>query len=145
MCGLLMDDLGENSVSTHRVYQAFSSSTPRMIPKRDIHPSKVYSKRSSAPVTIPSNRQTRFYGHDHYVGGALYHGDKIYGGDDDDDGHKDDDDDEIVPPHEYIARRLARTQISSFSVSEGIGRKLKGRDLSQVRNDVLRKTGFLEA
>ncbi|XVE80400.1 hypothetical protein DITRI_Ditri14bG0136600 [Diplodiscus trichospermus] len=58
-----------------------------------------------------------------------------------------DDDDEYnskVPPHEFLARRLARSQISSFSVFEGVGRKLKGRDLRKVRNAVLTKTGFLE-
>jgi len=62
--------------------------------------------------------------------------------DDDDD---DDEDDGMVPPHEYLARKLARSQISSFSVYEGIGRTLKGRDLSQVRNAILTKTGFLES
>ncbi|PPD74089.1 hypothetical protein GOBAR_DD28980 [Gossypium barbadense] len=36
--------------------------------------------------------------------------------------------------------RLARNQISSFSVFEGVGRKLKGRDLKKVRNAVLTKT-----
>lgn len=50
-----------------------------------------------------------------------------------------------VPPHELIAKRLARAQISSFSVFEGAGRTLKGRDLSKVRNAVLTKTGFLES
>ncbi|KAB2605981.1 hypothetical protein D8674_005698 [Pyrus ussuriensis x Pyrus communis] len=50
-----------------------------------------------------------------------------------------------VPPHEFIARRLARSQISSFSVFEGAGRTLKGRDLSKVRNAILIKTGFLES
>ncbi|KAJ8754667.1 hypothetical protein K2173_010758 [Erythroxylum novogranatense] len=50
-----------------------------------------------------------------------------------------------LPPHELIARRLAKTQISSFSVFEGVGRTLKGRDLSRVRNAVLTKTGFLES
>lgn len=50
-----------------------------------------------------------------------------------------------VPPHELIAKRLARAQISSFSVFEGVGRTLKGRDLSKVRNAVLNKTGFLES
>ncbi|PIN09630.1 hypothetical protein CDL12_17786 [Handroanthus impetiginosus] len=72
--------------------------------------------------------------------------------DDDDDevenGHHDDvdddDDDEMVPPHEYLARRLASTQISSFSMFEGVGRTLKGRDLSRLRNAILTKTGFIE-
>lgn len=51
---------------------------------------------------------------------------------------------EMIPPHEWIARRLARSHISSSSVCEGAGRTLKGRDLSRVRNAVLAKTGFLE-
>lgn len=54
------------------------------------------------------------------------------------------DDDEVVPPHEYLARRLASTQIASFSMCEGVGRTLKGRDLSNLRNAILTKTGFLE-
>lgn len=43
-----------------------------------------------------------------------------------------------VPPHEL----LARTRIASFSVHEGRGRTLKGRDLSRVRNAIWEKTGF---
>ncbi|KAJ7976961.1 Senescence regulator [Quillaja saponaria] len=43
-----------------------------------------------------------------------------------------------VPPHEY----LARTRGASFSVHEGIGRTLKGRDLSRVRNAIWKKVGF---
>ncbi|MED6188876.1 hypothetical protein PIB30_090100 [Stylosanthes scabra] len=43
-----------------------------------------------------------------------------------------------VPPHEF----LARTRMASFSVHEGIGRTLKGRDLSRVRNAIWAKTGF---
>lgn len=43
-----------------------------------------------------------------------------------------------LPPHEY----LARTRGSSFSVHEGIGRTLKGRDLSRLRNAVWKQTGF---
>ncbi|GLT92383.1 hypothetical protein SLE2022_102230 [Rubroshorea leprosula] len=57
-------------------------------------------------------------------------------GDDADDG--DEDHDGRVPPHEYLARRRG----ASFSVHEGIGRTLKGRDLSQVRNAIWKKTGF---
>lgn len=113
------------------------ASKPRMIPRKEMNPSKEYSKRSSAPVSIP-NRQMRMMVNGN---GSSW---VVDGYDDDGGGVDDDGDDEIVPPHEYIARRLARTQISSFSVCEGVGRKLKGRDLSEVRNDVLRKTGFLE-
>ncbi|KAK9068642.1 hypothetical protein SSX86_012757 [Deinandra increscens subsp. villosa] len=63
---------------------------------------------------------------------------KAAGSDDDD---FDDDlygDDDLIPPHEY----LARGRIASFSVHEGIGRTLKGRDLSRVRNAVWKKIGF---
>ncbi|XP_038898769.1 uncharacterized protein LOC120086282 [Benincasa hispida] len=70
------------------------------------------------------------------------------GGDGSDSAEEDEEEegfDNRVPPHELIAKRLARAQISSFSVFEGVGRTLKGRDLSKVRNAVLNKTGFLES
>ncbi|RDY02904.1 hypothetical protein CR513_13582, partial [Mucuna pruriens] len=41
-----------------------------------------------------------------------------------------------VPPHEF----LARTRVASFSVHEGVGRTLKGRDLSTLRNAIWAKT-----
>lgn len=47
-----------------------------------------------------------------------------------------------IPPHEFLARQMARSRIVSFSVHEGIGRTLKGRDLSRVRNAIWQKTGF---
>ncbi|KAJ1424369.1 Senescence regulator S40 [Sesbania bispinosa] len=34
------------------------------------------------------------------------------------------------------------TRVASFSVHEGVGRTLKGRDLSRVRNAIWAKTGF---
>ncbi|KZV51066.1 hypothetical protein F511_01858 [Dorcoceras hygrometricum] len=55
----------------------------------------------------------------------------------------DGDDGEIVPPHIIIGRRVAG-KMMAFSVCTGNGRTLKGRDLSEVRNSILRKTGFLE-
>uniref|UniRef100_A0A7N1A357 Senescence regulator n=1 Tax=Kalanchoe fedtschenkoi TaxID=63787 RepID=A0A7N1A357_KALFE len=45
------------------------------------------------------------------------------------------------PPHEFLARQR-RHQTASFSVHEGIGRTLKGRDLSRVRNAIWKQTGF---
>uniref|UniRef100_A0ACD5U8I0 Uncharacterized protein n=1 Tax=Avena sativa TaxID=4498 RepID=A0ACD5U8I0_AVESA len=42
-----------------------------------------------------------------------------------------------VPPHLYLARRQARA-----SVVEGVGRTLKGRDASRVRDAVWSRTGF---
>lgn len=55
-----------------------------------------------------------------------------------------DSDDDMAPPHEYLARRLARTQITSHSMCEGVGRTLKGRDLRKMRDHILTKTGFIE-
>ncbi|KAI3768978.1 hypothetical protein L6452_00074 [Arctium lappa] len=109
-------------------------------------------QQQSAPVTIPD--WSKIYGNKSKRSSQnsawLDYGDD----DDDDDGHdgrlnwdSDDDDDDngnMMPPHEWIAQKLARSQISSFSVCEGAGRTLKGRDLSRVRNAVLTRTGFLE-
>jgi hypothetical protein len=44
----------------------------------------------------------------------------------------------MVPPHELAWRSRA----ASLSVHEGMGRTLKGRDLSRVRDAVWKKTGF---
>lgn len=48
------------------------------------------------------------------------------------------DEDNRIPPHEYLAMRRG----ASFSVHEGVGRTLKGRDLRQMRNAVWEKVGF---
>nr|CDM85097.1 unnamed protein product [Triticum aestivum] len=58
---------------------------------------------------------------------------------------EEEDDDEMLPPHEMVARSRAReSPMTTFSVLEGAGRTLKGRDLRQVRNAVWRKTGLLD-
>ncbi|CAM0903761.1 unnamed protein product [Alopecurus aequalis] len=44
----------------------------------------------------------------------------------------------MIPPHELAWRSRA----ASLSVHEGIGRTLKGRDLSRVRDAVWKRTGF---
>lgn len=93
------------------------------------------AKQSSAPMNVPD--WSKVYGNTKSSRSSHLHSHV----DDDDD---DDDDGCMIPPHEWVARKLARTQISSFSMCEGIGRTLKGRDLSKVRNAVLTKTGFLE-
>ncbi|XP_077247517.1 uncharacterized protein LOC143887291 [Tasmannia lanceolata] len=56
---------------------------------------------------------------------------------DEEDGFMDED---FLPPHVIVAR----SQVTTFSVFEGVGRTLKGRDLRRVRNAVWRKTGFLD-
>ncbi|KAJ8532568.1 hypothetical protein K7X08_012491 [Anisodus acutangulus] len=132
----------------------------KMIPrsnKSSIHESKI--TQHSAPVNIPD--WSKIYGtsskknswrdveNNDDSGGGGYN-EEEYDDDDDSGGggynEEDDDDDEgeIMPPHEWIAKKLERSKISSFSVCEGVGRTLKGRDLSRVRNAILSKTGFLE-
>ncbi|KAE8659757.1 hypothetical protein F3Y22_tig00116962pilonHSYRG01028 [Hibiscus syriacus] len=55
----------------------------------------------------------------------------------------DDGDSEMVPPHEYLARVYAQSKKSNgASVFEGVGRTLKGRDMSRVRDAVWSQTGF---
>ncbi|KAL2229400.1 UNVERIFIED_CONTAM: hypothetical protein Sindi_1919700 [Sesamum indicum] len=51
---------------------------------------------------------------------------------------EDEDGNERIPPHEY----LARSRVASLSVHEGVGRTLKGRDLSRVRNAIWKQIGF---
>ncbi|PKA64314.1 hypothetical protein AXF42_Ash009535 [Apostasia shenzhenica] len=52
---------------------------------------------------------------------------------------------EMLPPHEHVARAAAKeSPWTTFSMLEGAGRTLKGRDLRKVRNAVWRQTGFLD-
>lgn len=140
-----------------------SSSIPtaaRMIPRRSTNNPDNESRipqRQSAPVNIPD--WSKIYGKPKRSSqnSAWFDYGYNYNDDNNDNDHNgkeswdsdyDDDDDNgdgnILPPHEWIAQKLARSQISSFSVCEGAGRTLKGRDLSRVRNAILTKTGFLE-
>ncbi|KAK9268860.1 hypothetical protein L1049_000625 [Liquidambar formosana] len=132
--------------STSRHLPAAARMIPRKVSNQS-HDTKVVQQ--SAPVNIPD--WSKIYGKNSKK--ASKNSSLLL--DDDDDGRDSDDDeddedfeddeyDSKVPPHELLARRLARTQISSFSVCEGVGRTLKGRDLSKVRNAILTKTGFLE-
>lgn len=63
----------------------------------------------------------------------------------DEDGDGDDEDEMMLPPHEIVDRAQGKGEpLTTFSVLEGVGRTLKGRDLRRVRNAVWRKTGFLD-
>jgi len=58
--------------------------------------------------------------------------------------HDSDEDDRVgdsgmEPPHEYLARSR---KMHAMSVFEGVGRTLKGRDMSRVRDAVWSQTGF---
>ncbi|XVF26033.1 hypothetical protein REPUB_Repub13aG0265200 [Reevesia pubescens] len=80
---------------------------------------------TSAPVNVPDWSK-------------IYRVDSVESINDSDDGES-----EIVPPHEYLAREYARSKKSGgASVFEGVGRTLKGRDLSRVRDAVWSQTGF---
>ncbi|KAG8374073.1 hypothetical protein BUALT_Bualt11G0092900 [Buddleja alternifolia] len=48
-----------------------------------------------------------------------------------------DEDEEVLPPHEIVARGSFKNQNTTFSVLEGAGRTLKGRDLWQISDDNL--------
>ncbi|CAB4276339.1 unnamed protein product [Prunus armeniaca] len=84
----------------------------------------------SVPVKIPNNAFERFGSADDESDGDDYREEEW-------------DEGEMVPPHVIVRRRIAGKM--AFSVCTGNGRTLKGRDLSQVRNSILRMTGFLEA
>lgn len=48
-----------------------------------------------------------------------------------------------VPPHEYLAREYGHSRKgTATSVLEGVGRTLKDRDMSRVREMVWNQTGF---
>lgn len=51
---------------------------------------------------------------------------------------------EMIPPHIIIKNRRTRSNNAAYSMLEGVGRTLKGRDLINLRNAVLISTGFLE-
>lgn len=86
--------------------------------------------QQSAPVNVPMFKMKVRTG-----GGELA---------DVDIGDEDDDEEEMLPPHEIVARGYSKSPHTTFSVLEGAGRTLKGRDLRLVRNAVWRKTGFLD-
>lgn len=116
-----------------KVVTQHQSSAPSKIPDW----SKVYPRKKSE---IPNKKNSR--DDDAWVADDHNHHFAASAKCEDDD--EDDDDDEMIAPHEFIARRVARNPIVSSSMCEGIGRTLKGRDLSTVRNAILSKTGFLE-
>lgn len=83
---------------------------------------------TSAPVNVPDWSK-------------IYRVDSVESLHDSDDGI-DDPESEWIPPHEYLAREYARSRQTANSVFEGVGRTLKGRDMSRVRDAVWSQTGF---
>lgn len=121
-----LPDRNHNPSLTPKLSISCSSSAITIPPPAKKEKGKVYY--SSAPVSIPAVN-LRSKGFDLNGGGW------------------DADDDEMMtmPPHEIVARRESRESspmATTFSVLEGKGRTLKGRDLRRVRNAVFRTTGF---
>jgi len=125
---------GSSSANFSHESMAFQQSAPVKIPDW----SKIYGNNKQNKSTKKVSRYNEY---------GYYEGDDevVYHGGEDEENDDDDEYSTKLPPHEIISRRLARSQISSFSVFEGVGRTLKGRDLSKMRNSVLIKTGFLES
>ncbi|XP_030455913.2 protein S40-7-like [Syzygium oleosum] len=133
------------SISSSSSSASSSASSSRMIsiptvpkpPPERLLPVASFSSGSryhrSAPVNVPAFPPTLMLRRCRELGEI----DDDY--DDDDDG-----DGAMLPPHEIVARSLARSPMIACSVLEGAGRTLKGRDLRQVRNAIFRQTGFLD-
>eukprot|EP00249_Psilotum_nudum_P012386 c23751_g1_i1 orf=263-1057(-) len=104
----------------------------RMIP-RSLAPDESARRavNRSAPVNIPDWSKIL----------KMERPNKVWVDDSDDDRE---DEEERLPPHQLLAREYARSQMTPFSVFEGAGRTLKGRDLSRVRNAILTQTGFFD-
>lgn len=88
--------------------------------RRAAAPAKVF--RQSAPVNVPVWPRGR---------AAMLA---------EDCGEEEEAEEEMLPPHVIVAR----SHVTTFSVFEGVGRTLKGRDLCRVRNAVFQKTGFVD-
>ena len=113
---------------------AFEDSGKTALPKvvhqlrgqRSVASPRRHNMATSAPVDVPDWSK-------------IYQADSVESLHDSNDG-ADDQDSEIVPPHEYLAREYRR--MAANSVFEGVGRTLKGRDMSRVRDAVWNQTGF---
>ncbi|KAL9670016.1 hypothetical protein QQ045_007566 [Rhodiola kirilowii] len=81
---------------------------------------------TSAPVNVPDWSK-------------IYRVDSVESMHDSDEWGEEECDSEMIPPHEYLARSRNKAATSVF---EGVGRTLKGRDLSRVRDAVWSQTGF---
>lgn len=129
-------------------------SRPRLIPKNTNPSPEAKLVNHSAPVNIPDwtpkercsrNTDQDLYHEGHSTRNRL----TSYARNDDEcdsQDHDDDDDDHSscrLPPHEWLARKHTGNRTSSFSVYEGVGRTLKGRDLRRVRDAVLTNTTFI--
>ncbi|KAA8520061.1 hypothetical protein F0562_014317 [Nyssa sinensis] len=107
---LAFDDSGKTATSriVHQFRAQDSVASPRS-----------HHMATSAPVNVPDWSK-------------IYRVNSVDSMHESDDG-VDDQDGEMVPPHEYLAREYARSRnMAAYSVFEGVGRTLKGRDMSRM-------------
>lgn len=123
-------DISNNINYPPETEKSLHNSNPRPLRKPARKTDRLPVGARSLPVSIPNWSKI--------LGGEY----RTRAGGDSTDDYEDDEEEEDgndrLPPHEY----LARTRVASFSVHEGIGRTLKGRDLSRVRNAIWKQTGF---
>ncbi|KAH0701474.1 hypothetical protein KY285_015752 [Solanum tuberosum] len=122
------------NIENDRDYYEFQNCDLISSNSRDLQSRKRLKQISnSVPISIPDNLSRNHLWFKHVKNNeSNFFEDEEYG-----------DDGEMVPPHMITGRRIAG-KMMSFSICSGYGRTLKGRDLSQVRNSILRMTGFLE-
>ncbi|XP_071707771.1 protein S40-6-like [Rutidosis leptorrhynchoides] len=119
--GGLSSAFDEKMVSSPRIVHQFSQGGNSFANLRVRHVA------TSAPVNVPDWSK-------------IYRVDSVESMHDSDDIFDDQDIDmDMIPPHEYLARSR---ESGANSVFVGVGRTLKGRDLSRVRDAVWSQTGF---
>ncbi|KAI3710478.1 hypothetical protein L2E82_40261 [Cichorium intybus] len=111
------DQPAKHLVASPRIIHQFRNGRDSLASPRHI--------ATSAPVNVPDWSK-------------IYRVDSVESIHDSDDG-TDDHESDMVPPHEFLARSH---RSAAKSVFEGVGRTLKGRDLSRVRDAVWSQTGF---
>lgn len=120
---LAFDDIGKATSSSLIIHQFRGQESVAVESPRGCH------MACSAPVNVPDWSK-------------IYRVDSVESFHDSDDG-VDDHELNMFPPHEYLARGYGRSRKSvTDSVFEGVGRTLKGRDMSRVRDAVWSQTGF---
>ncbi|MFS8015445.1 putative senescence regulator S40 [Helianthus anomalus] len=107
------------AATSKRIVHQFRNGSDSMASPRGRHVA------TSAPVNVPDWSK-------------IYRVDSVESMHDSDDG-TDEHDSDMVPPHEYLVRSH---RSAAKSVFEGVGRTLKGRDMSRVRDAVWSQTGF---
>lgn len=126
---------GGNGIHRHRHGQWKSLSLPRNDNKKE---EKQQRMISSSPMSVPVNIPAVGMGFCRYDIDVAAR--EPFDQTSDEDQDDDLDEDDIMgrlPPHLIVERRLSGEIARSFS-------PLKGRNLCQLRNSVLRMTGFLE-